>query len=108
MSLTIDQTAATCAARLAASASPRLASSRSMASASRFSTDSSFEHIVEDYQLDGVRAHPSMILMSTAKRAPAVGFDRQNRCQLFLSHSQWITFPQLKRVKPVPRRPFPQ
>jgi hypothetical protein len=73
MSLTIDQTAATCAAKLAASASPRLASSRSMASASRFSADSSFEHIVEDYQLGGVRAHPSVILMSTAKRASAVG-----------------------------------
>jgi hypothetical protein len=66
MSLTIDQTAATCAARLAASASPRLASSRSMASASRLSADSSFEHTVEDYQLDGASVHASAILMSTA------------------------------------------
>ena len=66
MSLTIDQTAATCAARLAASASARLASSLSMASASRFSADSSFEHIVEDYQLDDARVRASVILLSTA------------------------------------------
>ena len=66
MSLTIDQTAATCAARLAVSASARLASSLSMASASRFSADSSFEHIVEGYQLDDARARASVILLSTA------------------------------------------
>jgi hypothetical protein len=68
MSLTIDQTAATCAVRLAASVSvsARLASSLSMASASRFSADSSFEHIVEYYQLDDARVRASVILLSTA------------------------------------------
>src|SRR6202034_368719 len=38
----------------------------------------------------------------------AVDFDRRNRRQLFLPHSRWITFSQLKSVKPAPRRPYPQ
>ena len=54
ISRTIAQTAAIRAARAAESALLRSASSWSMASATRRRADSSLEHTVEDYQVDGV------------------------------------------------------
>ena len=102
ISRTIAQTAAIRAARTAESALLRSASSWSMASATRRRADSSIEHTVEDYQVDGAcgRACRSLVIHTFTVVPVEKTVDHQpgNSPEVFLPHSRWITFSLLTAI----------
>jgi hypothetical protein len=113
MSRTIAQTAAIRASRPEESALLRSASSWSMASATRRRADSSIEHTVEDYQVDGAcgRAFVSPVIHRSSRLACGQRLwitDREIPVKVFLPHSRWIRFPLLTRAYLSCARPFPQ
>ena len=113
ISRTMAQTAAMRASSAAASALLRSASSWSMASARRWSADSSIEHTVEDYQVDGAcgRAYGNLVIhrfpaWSCGKKMWVI--NREIHPKVFLPHTRWTAFPQFIAVYLWPRQPFPQ
>src|SRR5271167_1442054 len=84
-----------------------------MASATRLRADSSIEHTVEDYQVDGACAPASAGQVIHRLPEPACGqypwiTAQEIPREVFLPHSRWITFPLLTRVHLPFGRPFPQ
>jgi hypothetical protein len=93
ISRTIAQTAAIRAAMAAESALVRSASSWSMASARRQRADSSIEHTIEGYQVDGARGRAcrSLVIHTIQRRTCGKRLwiiSRKNPSEVFLPHSR--------------------
>jgi hypothetical protein len=84
-----------------------------MASATRLRANSSIEHTVEDYQVDGACEGASASLVIHRPWRPACGQRlwitiREIPDEVFLPHSRWIAFPLFIELHLPLGQPFPQ